>query len=254
MNKLFFVLIIQFSFRHAYGSVFKDSQKWPTEDSGYTIIPVCIVEGSSASEKLGGIFHDFNPSIGDVIGRVRMALSDGWEKHSNICFVGWRPCKYLFQSEKESTLGIYIHLDADNNCHLVINSKGRIDCGNACFWKPQGPGHAYFLNYNWGRTYAEYNFACAEHSLQEIGHAIGFSHERDHYNRPSTCTQGTPIQQTDAGTSYSHSIYTLVDSNYDWDSILTYADGCAHVNGIFYSSPDLSPIDIQGVAEVYPPL
>jgi len=254
MNKLFFVLIIQFSFRHAYGSVFKDSQKWPTEDSGYTIIPVCIVEGSSASEKLGGIFHDFNPSIGDVIGRVRMALSDGWEKHSNIRFVGWRPCNDLSQSEKESTLGIYIHPDADNNCHIGTNSKGRIDRGSACSWKPWGPGHARCLNYNWGRTYVEYDFACAEqYGLHEIGHAIGFFHEWNHYNRPSTCTQGTPIQQTDASTSYSSNIYTVVDSNYDWNSILTYVDGCAHVNGVRFGSPNLSPIDIQGVAEVYPP-
>jgi hypothetical protein len=49
--------------------------------------------------------------------------------------------------------------------------------------------------------------------------------------------------------------YTIVNpATYDWDSIMTHDPECTHVTGVHFGSERLSPIDIAGVAAVYPPV
>ena len=38
----------------------------------------------------------------------------------------------------------------------------------------------------------------------------------------------------------------------DWDSIMTYTDACAHVTGVRFGSPNLSPTDVAGLEAAYP--
>ncbi len=52
---------------------------------------------------------------------------------------------------------------------------------------------------------------------------------------------------------YSSSVSaTVVNPQYDWDSIMTYVDGCVHQSGVRFGSKRPSDADILGVMAVYP--
>jgi hypothetical protein len=245
-------------------SVFDDVKRWPITTNGtsqgYTIIPICIAAGSSAEEKSGLTIHDQNPSLEDVIGRVRFALSDSWEKYSNVRFVGWKKCDDLTNDQKLTTMGIYINKDAPNNCAVGTASKGEIVGEDACSFKPWGNGNQ-CISYNAARFVSEYRYSCVEqYAIHEVGHGIGFLHEWMHPLTATECSSTRPddeqpLNASETSINFSDpASYTVVNPDaYDRNSLMTYDDQCADVSGERFGSPNLSDIDIMGAKEVYPP-
>jgi hypothetical protein len=247
----------------ALASVFVNHSRWPAGSSGFTIIPVCIVSGSSAEQKGygadSGLIHDPNPSLAQVITHVRIALSQSWENFGNVRFTGWQPCETLSSSAQANAVGLYINKDAsDESITLGVGTRGFINPGApGVQFKPFGPSFAKCVKYDASTTHVAYTFDCAEqYGIHEFGHVLGFAHEWESPAKPSTCieTSFSGSHATYFDLAFETTIVNPQSYQYDWDSIMTYNSDCAHVTGVRFGSKRLSQWDILGVQAVYAPV
>jgi hypothetical protein len=242
----------------AQASVFWNGSRWPQDTSGYTTVPVCIIDGSTAEQRDSqcyGCIHEGNPSLNEVVSHVRRALASSWERYNSVRFVGWKSCGALTSEEQAATVGLYIHPDTSNSSYMGTSTKGRVTSNNSGVgFKPWGNDTA-CINYNGWTTHMEYRFDCVEqYAIHEFGHVLGFDHEWPHPQRPSSCPASDERILSSGSTYPNNTGYTIVNpSNYDMDSIMTYVDGCADVTGERFGSTNLSSWDDLGLRTVYPP-
>ena len=238
----------------ADASVFSNSSRWPTASDGVTKIPVCIEPKSSTKQKADGaargLIHSRNPTLDDVVARVQRALANSWEKWSSVDFYDWRMCDKLSPSWRSQYVGVWIHPDAPNNSHVGTNARG----GTTNF-KPWGNSFNRCINYNWWSTHAEYSYRCVEqYAIHEFGHVLGFQHEWRHPLVPPNCADRNPLDANRFAHHYPNRAgNTIVNPQYDFDSIMTYTGGCVDKDGVRFGSTNLSPADIIGVSTIYPP-
>lgn len=237
----------------ARASILETAARLSADAGVELVIPVCLVEGSSTRERshrCAGCAHGPNPGLARVVERVRAALARSWEAHGNVRFVGFDWCKTL-DGGTESVVGLFIHPRADNAAYVGPGSLGKVDrLDPGVGFKPWGNG-ASCIELDWSQARMEYRFDCVEqYAIHEFGHVLGFVHEWRHPNKPAGCNDDpTRSEPLVAAGSPDH---VIVSPSYDWDSIMTYTDACAHVTGVRFGSPDLSPTDIAGVSAAYP--
>jgi hypothetical protein len=232
--------------------------RWPIGDDGYALIPVCIVEGSSTAQESGNKYlpHEPNPTLEVFLERVRAVLSSGWETHSGVRFVDWRPCAVLSDVERSKSVGLFIHPDAINSSFVGTKAMGK---SKGTQFIPWGFG-ASCIEFSFRSFRYEYKYDCMEQfALHEFGHAIALKHEWLHPLTPESCsstrnTTEQPLPVNITSPIFGEKDYTVVNTDmYDWYSVMTYDKECANGDGDFYGSQELSPVDILGVKEVYPP-
>jgi hypothetical protein len=118
------ILLLPFKFGSSDAAVFKNKVRWPVDEkSGYTIIPVCITDDSSTDNGRGILTTAPRPSLNAVVGRMRWALSQGWEQYSTIRFVGLNKCSE--QSEPENTVSVSIKVGNENNSTIGTDAKAK---------------------------------------------------------------------------------------------------------------------------------
>ena len=87
----------------APAAVFSWDAQRTQSPNGFTVVPVCIVSGSSTTQNSWFT----SPSLDDVILHVRWALKNSWERTS-LRFTDWRNCDSLSAAEKAQAVGLYI--------------------------------------------------------------------------------------------------------------------------------------------------
>ncbi|MDF0673077.1 MAG: Ig-like domain-containing protein [Nitrospira sp.] len=272
-------------------AVFDLSTSWRERDSptGYTYVKICIVSGSSAfRQPPENIAVHSIPSLETVIGKVRDSLRTSWEQHSSIRFVGWENCGDLNPALKSEYVGLFIYSDIGNHSAIgkkakgttglpgtskVVDKNGKpvLDENGKEKTELNGPGGPQFapfgnvnpcIEYNSKIAAYRYKFDCArEYGIHEFGHAIGFLHEWQHPLTPSTCAKPAPDSEeplvaaaavtTDAAASQG---YLVPNKDFDFDSVMTYGDNCAHVTGTRFGSPAPDEYDRSAVRLAYPPV
>jgi hypothetical protein len=114
------ILLLPFKFGSSDAAIFENNKRWPVDEkSSFTIIPVCITDDSSAYNNDSSI----PPSLNAVVGRMRWALSQGWEQYSTIRFVGLNKCSE--QSEPENTVSVSIKVGNENNSTIGTDAKAK---------------------------------------------------------------------------------------------------------------------------------
>lgn len=152
---------------------------------------------------------------------VRTSIRDTWEKESNLVFSGWGACP------------------SSADIRITISDEGPHTEGLGTSIEDEEEGMV--LNF----TFANWSPSCAsspaqrEHCIRaigvhEFGHALGFAHEHNRGDTPSTCT--TPSQGSDGDTHVGA-----------WDlmSVMNYC------NPTWNNAGQLSTTDIQGVRQFY---
>jgi hypothetical protein len=234
----------------AEASILHKEAKFASDDAGYSTVRVCLVEGSTSlqqSQSCPGCAHATNPGLTELVEHIRQALSQSWEAHSGVRFIGFDWCGTL--GDASGYVGLFIHPRADNVAYIGTGSQNRFDRGDpGVSFKPWGNGSA-CIRFDWSHLRMGYSFECVEqYAIHELGHVLGFVHEWRHPNTPAGCEIERSIStEPDGGVGFAVSSQT-----YDWDSIMTYTDACAHVTGVRFGSPNLSPTDIAGLEAAYP--
>src|SRR5438105_1903322 len=181
-------------------SIFARTKLWPVNPSnGLTEIPVCIEDDASTTQKRGGIYaallYDRNPSVSDVVLRVRAAMASSWESVSSVRFTDWRMCGALSQDAQNSAVHVYIHPDAPNASRIGTDARG----SRGVNFKPWGSDATanICIKYNAGRARMQYDYSCVEqYAIHEFGHALGFLHEWYNPATPASCTQWKQTNQS----------------------------------------------------------
>lgn len=262
----------------ADAAVFKNSAKWPQEADGYAYIRICVRRESSTDQRRGASIHVTTPSLNTVVRKVRDAIHRTWETHAKVQFIDWRECGQLSSAQRQEAVGLYIHPSAPNNAALGKGGKGDNDLSfyedssgdtvkdyatgkkvkesgiNFKPWGGAGAGRSRSprcINYVAGLARSTYRFNCVEqYAIHEFGHVLGLVHEWESPATPSTCSSRNPV--TDYSTFWTTTKKYTVASRYDYDSIMTYTNGCAHVTGERFGSTRPSQTDIDVVKKAYP--
>lgn len=165
-----------------------------------------------------------NPTDANTHGRsiVEEAVKRTWQEHTKLTFLGWSACA-------DGTSGIRI-LIADIQPQLRPPYLGREIDG-----VPRGMRLNFtFENFDAGCQEGTKDIWIARIAVHEFGHAIGFTHEQNRDDTPSTCTA---LKQG-----------TRPDSKLTpWDdrSIMNYCY-CA-------GDAELSPLDVEAAQKLYDP-
>lgn len=170
-----------------------------------TSIPVCWENPTAANQTERGW--------------VRTSAKSTWDAQSAVNFVGWDTCtatsrgiRIRIADEQPRTLGLGRQLDGMSG-GMVLN----------------------FTFQNWSTSCQGQRESCIRKlAVHEFGHALGFSHEHNRPDTPSSCTEEPQGQNGD-----------LMIGAWDLASVMNYCNPKWNGDG------QLSTTDIQGVQSVY---
>jgi len=245
----------------AHASIFANSARWPIGADGLASIDVCVETDSAVNERAdgaaGGLIHDRNPSLDEVVAHVRAALHASWESVSAVRFGDWRSCGALSPSELATHVRVYLNPNASNEAIIGTAARG---AQHGVSIMPWGNTFNRCIKYNWARARVGYSFDCVEqYTIHEFGHTLGFLHEDTHPLSSDACLQQFSDSARVAAADYSADYtpgraYTIVNPGaFDRRSIMTYSDACADVNGVRFGNPTLSDADALAAWAIYPP-
>jgi len=163
---------------------------------------------------------------------VKTAVSETWEAHSGVRFTGWGLC-----AEKNAGIRITVI----DSATLTPRTRGLGKQMELRGTNREFSAGGMYLNFtfkNWSKNFCdnETNRKTCVRSLaiHEFGHALGFSHEHNRFDKLESCTE--PPQGGDGDT---------VVGPYDKDSVMNYC------KAIYVSNLKLSELDIAGVQAFY---
>jgi len=154
---------------------------------------------------------------------VRNVIARTWEAAAQVTFTGWGPCPDNFSGvridwsdEGPFTQGLGTNLRG--TLGMILNPDFMlVDAPETC-----------------AAPESRRQFCIEMFAVHEFGHALGFAHEQNRPDTPSTCTK--PKQGADGNAPYG---------NWDLMSVMNYCNPALNGNG------QLSPTDIAGAAAYY---